>query len=136
MKVYSSSSSQLSILDAIARFPALVGQVMIVGGAFANLWLWRPMSKINWLKSAFAQTRNRVDRSLIKLIVVGSVILVLSDFGMIYVQAYSINAGIADAIATKFGTIWIVRTLESFVDTYYCSNYTPKVKKNKFYNSI
>ena len=109
------SSSQLSILDAIARFPALVGQVMIVGAAFANLWLWRPMSKINWLKSAFAQTRNRVDRSLIKLIVVGSVILVLSDFGMIYVQAYSINAGIADAIATKFGTIWIARTLESFV---------------------
>jgi copper transport protein len=111
----SSSSSQLSILDAIARFPALVGQVMIVGAAFATLWLWKPMSKINWLKSAFAQTRNRVDRSLIKLIVVGSVVLVLSDFGMIYVQAYSIDAGIADAIATKFGTIWIARTLESFV---------------------
>src|SRR5215211_6879197 len=33
----SSSSSQLSILDAIARFPALVGQVMIVGAAFATL---------------------------------------------------------------------------------------------------
>src|SRR5215212_657739 len=68
----SSSSSQLSILDAIARI-------------------------------------------LIKLIVIGSVILVLSDFGMIYVQAYSINAGIADAIATKFGSIWIARTLESLV---------------------
>jgi copper transport protein len=114
-KSLQSSSSQLSILDAIARFPALVGQVMIVGAAFATLWLWKPMSKISWLKSAFAQTRNRVDRSLIKLIVVGSIILVLSDFGMIYVQAYSINAGIADAIATKFGTIWIARTLESFV---------------------
>jgi copper transport protein len=111
----SSSSSQLSILDAIARFPALVGQVMIVGAAFATLWLWKPMSKINWLKNDFAQTRNSVDRSLIKLLVIGSVILVLSDFGMIYVQAYSINAGIADAIATKFGTIWIARTSISFV---------------------
>jgi len=111
----SSSSSQLSILDAIARIPALVSQVMIVGAAFATLWLWKPMSKISWLKSYFAQTRNRIDRSLIKLIVIGSVILVLSDFGMIYVQAYSINAGIADAIATKFGSIWIARTLESLV---------------------
>lgn len=111
----SSSSSQLSILDAIARFPALVGQVMIVGAAFATLWLWKPMSKINWLKNDFAQTRNSVDRSLTKLIVIGSVILVLADFGMIYVQAYSINAGIADAIATKFGTIWIARTSISFV---------------------
>ncbi|HZC49311.1 MAG TPA: copper resistance protein CopC [Nitrososphaeraceae archaeon] len=111
----SGSSSQLSILDAIARFPALVGQVMIVGAAFGTLWLWKPVSKINWLKSAFAQTRNRVDRSLVRLIVIGSVILVVSDFGMIYVQAYSINTGIADAIATKFGTIWIARTVESFV---------------------
>ena len=109
------SSSQLSILDAIARFPALVGQVMIVGAAFGTLWLWKPVSKISWLKSAFAQTRNRVDRSLVRLIVIGSVILVVSDFGMIYVQAYSINTGIGDAIATKFGTIWIARTVESFV---------------------
>jgi len=109
------SSSQLSILDAIARFPALVGQVMIVGAAFGTLCLWKPVSKISWLKSAFAQTRNRVDRSLVRLIVIGSVILVVSDFGMIYVQAYSINTGIGDAIATKFGTIWIARTVESFV---------------------
>jgi copper transport protein len=111
----SSWSSQLSILDAIARFPALVGQVMIVGAAFGTLWLWKPMSKISWLKSAFAQTRNRVDRSLVKLIVIGSVILVVSDFGMIYVQAYSIDTGIGDAIDTKFGTIWVARTVESFV---------------------
>ena len=114
-KSLQSSSSQLSILDAIARIPALVSQVMIVGAAFATLWLWEPMSKISWLKSDFAQTRNRIDRSLIKLIVIGSIILALSDFGMIYVQAYSINAGIADAIATKFGNIWIVRTLASLV---------------------
>jgi copper transport protein len=114
-KSLQSSSSQLSILDAIARIPALVSQVMIVGAAFATLWLWKPMSKISWLKSDFAQTKNRIDRSLIKLIVIGSVMLALSDFGMIYVQAYSINAGIADAIATKFGNIWIVRTLASLV---------------------
>ncbi|MDQ3869176.1 MAG: copper resistance protein CopC, partial [Thermoproteota archaeon] len=114
-KSLQSSSSQLSILDAIARIPALVSQVMIVGAAFATLWLWEPMSKISWLKSDFAQTRNRIDRSLIKLIVIGSIILALSDFGMIYVQAYSINAGIADAIVTKFGNIWIVRTLVSLV---------------------
>ncbi len=111
----SSSSSQLSILDAIARFPALVGQVMIVGAAFGTLWLWKPMSKTSWLKSAFAQTRNRVERSLVKLIVIGSVILVVSDFGMIYVQAYSIDTGIGNAIDTKFGTIWIARTVISFV---------------------
>ena len=110
------SSSQLSILDAIARFPALVGQVIIVRASpFANLWLWRPMCKINWLKSAFAQTRNRVDRSLIKLIVVGSVILVLSDFGMIYVQTYSINAGILMLLPRSLALYGLLELLESFV---------------------
>jgi copper transport protein len=34
-----SSSAQLSIPDVVARFPTLVGQVMIVGAAFTTLWL-------------------------------------------------------------------------------------------------
>jgi copper transport protein len=109
------SSSQLYIPEAIARFPALVGQVMIVGAVFATLWLWRPISKISWLKDSFQQTRNRIDRNLIILIIIGSIILVSSDFAIIYVQANSINVGIGEAIATKFGNVWIVRSILSLI---------------------
>ena len=102
------------IPDAIARFPALVGQVIIVGSAF-TLWLWRPISKINWFNDVLKQTRKSIDRRLTILIVIGSAILVISDFGIIYVQAASINVGIGDAIMTKFENVWVVRVVLSFV---------------------
>jgi copper transport protein len=38
-----------------------------------------------------------------------------SDFGMIYAEAKSLDVGIAEAIATKFGAVWTVRLVTSFV---------------------
>ena len=46
---------------------------------------------------------------------VGSLILVFSDIAMISVQVASINATIGEAISTKFGSVWIVRTILSLV---------------------
>jgi copper transport protein len=106
--------SQLYIPDTIARFPALVGQVIIVGSAFTTLWLWRPISKINWFNDVLKQTRKTIDRRLTILIVIASAILVISDFGIIYVQAASINVGIGEAITTKFGNVWVARVVLSF----------------------
>ncbi|HET7344980.1 MAG TPA: CopD family protein, partial [Nitrososphaeraceae archaeon] len=111
----SGSQSQLYIPNAIARFPAYVGQVLVVGAAFATLWLWRPISKISWLKDSLASVRNRIDRSLIILMVIGSVIIMVSDFGIIYVQAKDLDTGISEAIGTKFGSVWVMRTIESFI---------------------
>jgi copper transport protein len=107
--------SQLYIPDAIARFPALVGQVIIVGSAFTSLWLWRPISKINWFNDVLKPTRKSIDRRLTILMIIGSSILVVSDFGIIYVQAASINVGIGDAIMTSFGNVWVVRVVLSFI---------------------
>ncbi len=38
----------LSIPEAGSRYPGIIGQVMIVGGAFASLWLWKPISRVPW----------------------------------------------------------------------------------------
>ena len=108
-------SSQLSIPDAIARFPSLLGQVIIVGSSFATLWIWKPISKIEWLNISIEKTKRKIDRSFIILMLIGSIILVSSDFAMIYVQAYSINATVLDAIATNFGGIWVIRIILSVI---------------------
>ena len=110
-----SSSPQLQIPEAAARFPALVGQVLVVGAAFSSLWLWRPISKIDWLNANILQARAHIDAKMVKLMVIGSVILLASGFGMIFVQANAINAGIGDAILTKFGNVWIVRMVQSAI---------------------
>jgi copper transport protein len=106
---------EVSIPEAIARFPALIGQVIVVGISFATLWLWEPISRIPWLGNSLTETRTRIDASMLKLAVIGSIIILSSGFAMIAVQAYSINAGILDAISTKFGSIWIIRMIASFI---------------------
>jgi copper transport protein len=110
-----SSQSQLYIPNAIARFPAYVGQVLVVGAAFASLWIWKPVSKIRWLRDTLAPVHNRIDRSLIVLMLIGSIILLISDFGIIYVQANDLGTGINEAIGTKFGSVWVMRTIESLI---------------------
>jgi copper transport protein len=111
----SSNYEEVSLPEAIVRFPALIGQVVVVGASFATLWLWRPISRISWLSNALDETRKKTDHDMIKLTVIGSILVVASDFAMISVQAYSINAGILDAISTKFGSIWTIRMVASVV---------------------
>ncbi len=108
-------SSLLYVPEAISRFPTLVGQVIIVGGAFATLWLWKPITKMNLLEGALSEVRRKIDRRTAVLMVIGGAILVASDFGMIYAEASGIGVGIADAIGTKFGAVWIFRLITSFV---------------------
>ena len=137
--VATSAFDQLSVPDAIARYPALVGQVVVVGAAFASLWLWKPFAHVSWyghslgkIKEVYGdrkqkrnlspatsddlrQFREHIDRRLVKMMLIGAAIVIIADFGMIYALAYSLNVGMVDAMSTKFGNIWFVRTGISFL---------------------
>ena len=107
-----SDFNELSRPDAIARYPALVGQVVIVGTCFASLWLWKPFANVTSFansssqgkdgqhgrrdqKSTVVQTisdelgqfRKSIDQRLVTIMLIGSVIVVTADFGMIYALA-------------------------------------------------
>ena len=104
-----SESSIIYIPEAIARFPTLVGQVIIVGGAFSVLWLWRPFSKIRWLSDILLETRKNIDKRLVSLFLLGSIILVLSDFAIVVFQASAISATLFDVLTTRFGMVLVAR---------------------------
>jgi copper transport protein len=104
---------EVSIPEAAARFPSLVGQVLVAGIATSTLWLWGSINRIPRLKDAFSKIRLEIEISMSKLAVIGSIIILASGFAMIIVHAYSINAGILDAISTKFGNMWILRMIAS-----------------------
>lgn len=110
----SSNYQIVSIPEAVARFPSLVGQVIVAGIATSTLWIWGPINKIPRLRDALSETRIKIENSMIRLSVIGSIIILVAGFAMITVQAYSINAGILDAIATKFGNMWVLRMVASF----------------------
>lgn len=108
----SSTNSESSIIyvpEAIARFPTLVGQVIIVGGAFSVLWLWRPFSKIQWLSDIILETRKDIDKRLVSLFLLGSIILVVSDFAIVVFQAFAISATLLDVLTTRFGMVLVAR---------------------------
>jgi copper transport protein len=121
----------LSIPEAGSRYPGIVGQVMIVGGAFGSLWLWKPISRVPWLSEAIAQKKVAIDKTMVKFVMVGVVLVLASGVAMIVVQAYSIGGSIPEAIATKFGNVWISRMLQSAIlAVIVFSVYRKVVKKN------
>lgn len=105
----------LSPEESASRFPGMVGQVIAVGAAFGTLWLWKPLGRVPWLSSAIFQTRVAIDRRMIKLIIIGAGLVLASGVAMIIVQAISIEASVPEAIATKFGNVWITRMLQSSI---------------------
>jgi copper transport protein len=111
----STTSSTLYLPEAIARFPTLVAQVMIVGAAFTTLWLWGPVSKISSLAESISQIRKKVSKSLAVYYVVASIILVSSNFAILFFQAIAINGSIIDVLETRFGTVLIERSVISFI---------------------
>lgn len=108
-------SQILSPAESASRFPGMVGQVIVVGAAFGSLWLWKPLSRVPWLASAVSSQRVAIDRKMMKLVIIGAAIVIGSNFAMIAVQAYDINSGIMQAIATKFGNVWTTRMIESSI---------------------
>ncbi|HEX2557954.1 MAG TPA: DUF4149 domain-containing protein, partial [Nitrososphaera sp.] len=107
--------SLLSLPEAASRYPGLIGQVMIVGGAFATLWLWKPVGRVPWLADAVAEKKIAIDKAMVKFVIIGIIMVLASGVAMIVVQANSIGGSIPDAIATKFGNVWITRMLQSSI---------------------
>ena len=108
-------STQVYVPEAIARFPALLGQVMIVGASFATIWLWKPISNISWLRERLLSAKAQIDLRLATFFLIASIILLISDFAMIFVQAMAINGSLIDVLTTRFGNVLIVRTVLSLV---------------------
>jgi copper transport protein len=101
--------------ESASRFPGMVGQIMVVGAAFGSLWLWKPLERVPWLANALGVQRHAIDRSMIKLVIIGAGLVIGSNIAMIVVQAIDIGAGVPEAIATKFGNVWMTRMIESSI---------------------
>lgn len=105
----------LSLEESFSRFPGMAGQVIVVGAVFGMLWLWKPIARVPWLSSAIAPMRVAIDKSMLKLVIIGIGLVIASGVAMIMVQAISLGAGIPEAISTKFGNVWMTRMLQSSI---------------------
>jgi len=111
----STSDSLFSLQEVGAKFPGYVGQIIIVGAAFMSIWLARPLRKTKLLSDLMSASRPSIDRQIIKLILIGTCLVLASGIAIIIVQSVSIGTGVIEAIGTQFGKTWILRMAETSV---------------------
>lgn len=99
----------LSIENSLSRLPGYVGQIVIVGAAFIFLWIQKPLSKFEWIKSFIQSNLYLIKRDLIKLIILGNVVVLFSIIAMVLIQASAIGGTVWDVLTTEFGKIIIIR---------------------------
>ena len=110
----------VSVPDAIARYPALVGQIIVVGAVFSSFWVWKPISRIPALDNVTKIMRSEINKSTTKIVLIGSTIILAGNIAMITSEIMSINSGILEAINTTFGNVWIVRMVLSLASIWNC----------------
>jgi copper transport protein len=99
----------LSIDNSLSRIPGYVGQIVIVGASFIFLWIQKPLSKYEWIKSLIQPNLYLIKRNLIKLLIIGDVLILFSIAAMVIIQASAIGGTILDVLTTEFGKIIIIR---------------------------
>ena len=101
----------LSIENSLSRIPGYVGQIIIVGAAFIFLWIQKPLSKFEWIKSILQPNLYLIKKNVIKLIIIGDSLILLSIGTIVLIQSYAISGSVGDVLTTEFGKIIIVRLI-------------------------
>jgi copper transport protein len=99
----------LSIENSLSRIWGYVGQTVVVGAAFMFLWIQKPLSKFEWIKSYLQPNLSLIKKNVIKLILIGDGIILLSIVATVLVQSYAIGGSIGDVFTTEFGKIILIR---------------------------
>ena len=99
----------LSIENSLSRIPGYVGQIVIVGAAFIFLWIQKPLSKFEWIKGVIQSNLYLIKRDLIKLIIIGTVLVLFSIIAILLIQATAIGGSVGDVLTTEFGKIILIR---------------------------
>jgi copper transport protein len=99
----------LSIENSLSRIPGYVGQIVIIGAGFIFLWIQKPLSKFEWIKSFLQPNLYLIKKNAIKLIIIGDILILLSIGATVLIQSYAIGGSVGDVLTTEFGKIIIVR---------------------------
>jgi copper transport protein len=105
----------LSIENALSRIPGYIGQIVIVGAAFMFLWIQKPLSKFEWIKSFLQPNLYLIKKNVIKLMVIGDSLILLSIGATVLIQSSAIGGSVGDVLSTEFGKIIIVRLSLAFI---------------------
>jgi len=98
---------QIYFPEAGARFPGLVGQVIVLGAAISSLLIWRGVKK-PWIKEN-AEFQRFFHGKFSTITGIGLFAVFASNILMLIIQTIRLKTSASDVLETSFGTIWIIR---------------------------
>ncbi len=95
--------------EAGARFPGLVGQVIVLGAAASSLIMWRTIGRKNLIKENISDLQKFYHAKFSSITGVGLFLVFASNILMLIVQTIRLETSAASVLQTSFGSVWIVR---------------------------
>ncbi|MGI0040333.1 MAG: virginiamycin B lyase family protein [Nitrosopumilaceae archaeon] len=101
--------------EAAARFPGLVGQVVVLGTVLSSLLIWRSLKTKKSMRENFGDLQKRHSHLFLKITGIGLLLVLASNIIMLAVQTISLQTTAFEVIQTGFGTTWLVRMILTIV---------------------
>ncbi len=100
--------------EAIARFPGIIGQTIVLGSVISAIAIWGTQRK-----HFGKESRDLINRAyrfkFAKLTGIGLVAVLASNFIMLAVQTLRLETSPIDVIGTAFGTTWLIRMVITII---------------------
>ncbi|MGI0008585.1 MAG: virginiamycin B lyase family protein [Nitrosopumilaceae archaeon] len=101
--------------EAAARFPGLVGQVVVLGTVLSSLLIWRSLKGKKSMRENFEVLQKTHSHLFLKIIGIGLLLVLASNIIMLAVQAIALQTTAFEVIQTGFGTTWLVRMILTII---------------------
>ncbi len=101
--------------EAAARFPGLVGQVVVLGFVLSSLLIWGSLKTKKTMRENFDALEKTHSHLFLKLTGIGLLLVLASNILMLAVQAITLQTTAFEVIKTGFGTTWFVRMVITII---------------------
>lgn len=101
--------------EAAARFPGLVGQVIVLGTVLSSLLIWRTLKTKKSMRENLEVLQNTHSHLFLKITGIGLLLVLASNIVMLAVQTIALQTTVFEVIQTGFGTTWFVRMIFTII---------------------
>ncbi|MFY9299582.1 MAG: CopD family protein [Candidatus Nitrosotenuis sp.] len=92
-----------------ARFPGLVGQVIVLGSVISSLFIWKSLQRKKLIGEDLLSLQKFYHGKFSSVTGVGLFLVFASNILMLVVQTVRLQTSAANVIETSFGSVWLVR---------------------------
>jgi len=95
--------------EAGARFPGIIGQVVVLGSVISSVAIWGSMRKKKIVQENFSELQKFYQSKFSSVTGIGLFLVFASNILMLVVQTLRLQTSASAVLQTSFGSVWIVR---------------------------